>query len=73
MFFCAIILAAAIFSVVNTANASPSAGELDSSLNATIDFAPGSVRSTVLQPDGKILIGGFFKTVNGVRYKSIVR
>ena len=52
---------------------SPTAGELDASLNANIDSSPGSVLSTVTQPDGKILAGGYFRTVNGVRYKCIVR
>ena len=67
------ILAATICFASNAVNASQTAGELDASLNAEIDFFPGSVRSIVMQPDGKILVGGFFKTVNGTRYKNIVR
>jgi uncharacterized delta-60 repeat protein len=53
--------------------ASAAAGELDGSLNAVINNAIGNVNSTATQPDGKILIGGYFKTVNGVRSKSLVR
>ncbi len=49
------------------------AGEIDILPNATFDSSPGSVRATVVQPDGKIIVGGFFRIVNGVRAKSIVR
>ncbi len=52
---------------------SPKAGELDPSLNINIDYSPGNVRATVVQPDGKILVAGFFRTVNNVRRKNIVR
>lgn len=55
------------------ADASPTAGELDASLNVSIDSYPGNVRATVVQPDGKILVGGYFRTVNGARQKSLVR
>ncbi len=51
----------------------PTDGELDPSLNVLIDSFPGYVRATVVQPDGKILVGGFFRTVNDVRQKSIAR
>jgi uncharacterized delta-60 repeat protein len=33
----------------------------------------GPVRSSALQPDGKILVGGLFNTVNGINSKNIVR
>lgn len=48
-------------------------GELDPALNAAIDASPGNARSMALQSDGKILIGGYFKTLNGMNFKSIVR
>ncbi|HLM59846.1 MAG TPA: hypothetical protein VK308_03475, partial [Pyrinomonadaceae bacterium] len=51
----------------------PTAGELDASLNVNIDSYPGNVRTTAVQPDGKILVAGYFRTVNGIRHKSIVR
>jgi len=51
----------------------PVAGELDPTLNPLIDSYPGNVRSSALQPDGKILVGGYFKDLNGKSYKSIVR
>ncbi|HEX9961330.1 MAG TPA: FG-GAP-like repeat-containing protein, partial [Pyrinomonadaceae bacterium] len=50
-----------------------SAGELDSTLNANIDSYPGNVRAMAVQPDGKIIAAGYFKTVNGVRHKSLAR
>ena len=61
------------FSRQPTDASAPTDGELDPSLNVLIDSVPGNVRATVLQPDGKILVGGFFRTVNGVRQKSIAR
>jgi uncharacterized delta-60 repeat protein len=54
-------------------NVSPTAGELDASLNVSIDSQPGNVRTVVVQPDGKLLVAGFFKAVNNARHKSIVR
>ena len=54
-------------------NVSPSFGELDPSLNAAIDSSPGNIQSSALQPDGKIIVGGYFKTLNGTSYKTIVR
>ena len=51
----------------------PADGELDPSLNVNIDSSPGNVRATVVQADGKILVGGFFRTVNGLRRKSLAR
>ncbi len=54
-------------------NDAPTAGELDASLNVNIDSYPGSVRATIVQPDGKILVGGYFRTVNGVRQRSLAR
>ena len=52
---------------------SPTAGELDNSFNVSMDFEPGEIRSSARQADGKIIIGGFFRTLNDARYKSIAR
>jgi uncharacterized delta-60 repeat protein len=57
----------------NRRESSPAVGELDASLNINIDSYPGSVSVVKVQPDGKILVGGYFRTVNGARHKSIVR
>lgn len=54
-------------------NVSPSVGEVDPSFNPLLETAPGQVRALAVQPDGKILAGGFFRTVNGVRYTNLVR
>ena len=51
----------------------PTAGELDASFNANIFSEPGTVRSTALQPDGKILVGGYFRTLNDMRTDSLAR
>ena len=51
----------------------PNAGELDASPNVIIDSYPGNARATVVQADGKILVGGYFRTVNGARRKSLAR
>jgi uncharacterized delta-60 repeat protein len=49
------------------------AGDVDPSFNPLLETAPGQVRVMAVQPDGKILAGGFFHTVNGVRYTNLVR
>ncbi len=54
-------------------NFAPHAGELDASPNINIDTYPGTARATVAQTDGKILVAGNFRTVNGARRKSIAR
>jgi uncharacterized delta-60 repeat protein len=51
-------------------------GSLDSTFNpggSGISTSGNSLRTIVIQSDGKILIGGFFKTYNGVACNSIVR
>ena len=50
----------------------------DGTLESTASFNPGMgpdarVNSIVVQPDGKILIGGFFTKVNGKRNRRIAR
>ena len=47
-------------------------GDLDTTFNATVD-ASGVVNEIVVQPDGKIVIGGSFTTVGGVSRGSIAR
>ena len=51
----------------------PSAGELDPSFNPSIDLIAGSVRASAVQPDGKLVAAGYFKTVNGSRHDNIIR
>jgi uncharacterized delta-60 repeat protein len=47
-------------------------GTLDSSFNAG-NFTNGSVAAAVLQPDGKLVIGGSFSQVHGVKRLDIAR
>ena len=51
----------------------PANSWLDPAFAPSIDFFPGSGWSSALQSDGKILVGGFFKTINGSIAKSLVR
>ena len=44
---------------------SNSNGDIDTSFNASVLGGAGYVNATVVQPDGKILIGGSFNEVNG--------
>ncbi len=50
-------------------------GSLDPNFNPTVSgtIASGSVNSTAIQSDGKILIAGFFDTVNGVARDGLAR
>jgi uncharacterized delta-60 repeat protein len=71
------VLIGGYFSTVDGANCSGIArlnadGGLDGSLNpgASID---GRVGALVVQPDGKVLIGGFFTEVNGTNRNNIAR
>jgi uncharacterized delta-60 repeat protein len=52
---------------------SPAFGEVDPVFNPVLDAAPGQVRASAVQSDGKILVAGYFRTLNGARYNSIVR
>ena len=63
-----IFVFSALLSGLQQVQAAP--GDLDS-LNVTIDGGP--VLTTVVQPDGKILIGGSFTTVGGVTRNRIAR
>jgi len=46
--------------------------QIDSTFSATIG-ARGTVRTLAVQPDGKILVGGNFTSVDGQNYSNIVR
>jgi uncharacterized delta-60 repeat protein len=48
-------------------------GSLDSSFNPGTGTTDGSVSSLALQPDGKVLIGGYFTTVNGTNRNNLAR
>jgi uncharacterized delta-60 repeat protein len=52
---------------------SPAAGEIDPALNPLMDSTQAVARATAVQLDGKIIVGGYFRTLNGVRYSNIVR
>ncbi len=47
--------------------------EVDPALNPLMDSTAATGRATAIQPDGKILVGGYFRTLNGVRYNHLVR
>lgn len=49
------------------------AAALDPLLAPVIDTFPGGGTTAALQADGKIIVGGFFKNINGVAAKNIVR
>ena len=52
------------------------AGQVDPTFDAGIvdsGFGSSSIRAVALQPDGKILVGGFFTTVGGVSRHGIAR
>jgi uncharacterized delta-60 repeat protein len=48
-------------------------GTIDNTFNIGNGFGGGSVQSIALQPDGKILVGGFFTTYSGVTSNFIIR
>src|SRR5687768_6687282 len=49
-----------------------SASLVDESFDAG-EGAPGQVSALAMQPDGKILVGGFFTSFNGIQCDGIVR
>ena len=65
--------AADVFDSVQKTISSPAAGEVDALPNLPFDSSGGSVNDIVVQPDGKIIVVGYFRTVNNVIRKSIVR
>lgn len=48
-------------------------GSVDTGFMDGLAGADSTVRAVVLQPDGKVLIGGYFSTVNGVTRRGIAR
>ncbi|MFO0484024.1 MAG: delta-60 repeat domain-containing protein, partial [Sphingobacteriia bacterium] len=48
-------------------------GSLDASFNSTGTGADGDIYTIVVQPDGKVLIGGWFSSYNGTSRKNIAR
>jgi uncharacterized delta-60 repeat protein len=48
-------------------------GTIDNTFNIGTGFGGGSVQSIALQPDGKILVGGFFTSYSGVTSNFIIR
>lgn len=48
-------------------------GAVDAGFNVSFELNSGTVRVVVIEPSGKILIGGKFSTVNGVARKNIAR
>jgi uncharacterized delta-60 repeat protein len=71
------VLIAGSFTTVNGTNRNSIArlnadGSLDSSLNPGTGVN-GTVYSVALQPDGKVLIGGLFTSVNGTNRNNIAR
>ncbi len=51
----------------------PTAGDVDLSFNPSFATYVGSIRTSVLQPDGKLLIGGFFISINGITKYNLAR
>jgi uncharacterized delta-60 repeat protein len=51
----------------------PTVGGIDPSFSGNVTDGTATVNSTAVQPDGKILVGGFFSTVNGVSRRSLER
>jgi uncharacterized delta-60 repeat protein len=61
------------FSAISKDVLEPAAGELDSSFNAALDSVRGYARAVAVQADGKIIVGGYFRTLNGIRSDNLVR
>jgi uncharacterized delta-60 repeat protein len=52
---------------------SPSAGDIDLSFNPVMASYVGSVRSSAIQSDGKLVVGGFFISINGIAKYNLAR
>ena len=71
-----VIFLAAFFSASSIVHAAP--GDLDLSFNpptfsSSFPFSSFSIYANVLQPDGKIIVGGSFSHVNGINNISLAR
>lgn len=53
--------------------ASGSVVSVDPTFDPSVDTSTGHARALLLQPDGKVLIAGSFKSINGVTRNGIVR
>lgn len=61
-------ISAALFTAVHAA------GEVDPTFDAAVqELTPGSIETIVVQPDGKILVGGNFTVANNTARSSIAR
>lgn len=49
------------------------AGRIDSTFNVSVTEGLGLVSRTLTQPDGKIIVIGWFQKTNGLRFNNIVR
>jgi uncharacterized delta-60 repeat protein len=47
--------------------------DIDSTFNASVTEGSGYVKETVMQPDGKIIVVGYFQRVNGTRASNLTR
>ncbi len=68
-----IVLSVLVSNTPTHATTQPTAGELDLSFQEPPLIGPGDVDMVIVQPDGKILIGGHFTTVNGVNQPGLAR
>ncbi|MFN8333431.1 MAG: delta-60 repeat domain-containing protein, partial [Saprospiraceae bacterium] len=67
---CFLILIICLFSIALV----KAAGEVDTSFNASYyTSSTGSIKRIFVQPDGKFLVGGTFKAINGKSYNGIAR
>ena len=48
-------------------------GDVDISFDAALSPYPSTVHDLVIQPDGKVLIAGYFSSVQGIRRPNLVR
>ena len=48
-------------------------GSVDASFNPVVTYAGAVPNAIVVQPDGKIIVGGVFNFANGVEHSCIVR
>ena len=58
---------------LNRSLLAPGAGDVDLSFNPSLATYVGSIRASVLQPDGKLLVGGFFISINGISKYNLAR
>src|SRR6187399_2964193 len=73
-----VVVANVAFLVAIALFASPATGQvqnfsLDTTFTAGVSDAAGRGQISVVQPDGKILVGGYFEFVNGVPLRGIAR